>query len=87
MLRRQRRDVPDSVPDSSSDASVVDGSYPPHALIPESEAGRRVELACRRSNIVAEEGPHRVLQVDLVAWDRAEAAARPRLTVRSARSR
>jgi hypothetical protein len=66
-------------PPSDGFSSIVDGSYPLLAPIPESEAGRgnarRVELSCKRSNI-ADSGQRRTLQVDLVVWDRPEAAAR-----------
>ncbi|MEV6243763.1 hypothetical protein [Lentzea sp. NPDC051838] len=66
-------------PALSTSPSIVDGSYPLHALVPESEAGRgnsrRVQLSCARSNIVDSPGERRTLQVDLVVWDRAEAAA------------
>ncbi|KJK47476.1 hypothetical protein UK23_20125 [Lentzea aerocolonigenes] len=66
-------------PSSDGFASIVDGSYPLFAPIPESEAGRgnsrRVQLSCKRSNIT-DSGPRRTLQVDLVVWDRPDAAAR-----------
>ncbi|MFI6096932.1 hypothetical protein ACIA8G_15325 [Lentzea sp. NPDC051213] len=65
-------------PSIATAPSIVDGSYPIDATIPESEQGRsnarRADLACSRTNIVPRGSlntdSYRVLKVDLLVWDR-----------------